>query len=290
MVEIVVTQEAGRRWDAVADEVRAVATGLAERVGRRTGLGLGPELHVRLLNPDAYALAHEAHERRVNEALLASDLLYAIPDQARRLRLEADLRRADGSYSGGNRKFGCLPSSRAVPGTDGGSTILLVPALLRRSAGTVSRDALRSVLAHQLVHQAQFALWGPSLSMDLRAAHLVHRATRAAVEEFRSLSAVLEGHARFTTRELLAADYVEERKAGRLLRLLWGPNRGLAVYDRGEDCVRKAVEYGVTDLLLRLRADPTLVPDRRELLDPDGWVARLTTADEPVRQEPAGPA
>ncbi|MGV9268240.1 hypothetical protein ACWDRR_26655 [Kitasatospora sp. NPDC003701] len=290
MVEIVVAQEAGRSWDAAADEVRAVVAGLAERVARRTGLGLGPGLHVRLLNPDAYALAHEAHERRVNEALLASDLLYAIPDQARRQRLEADLRHADGSYSGGNRKYGCLPSSRAVPGADGGCTILLAPALLRRSAGAVSRDALRSVLAHQLVHQAQFALWGPSLSVDLRAALLVHRASGAAADEFRSLSAALEGHARFTTRELLASDYVQERKAGRLLRLLRGPNRGPALYDRGEDGVRKAVEHGVTDLLLRLRVDPTLAPDARELTDPDGWVARLTTADAPVRQEPAGPA
>ncbi|MFF1908560.1 hypothetical protein [Kitasatospora sp. NPDC058218] len=289
-MEVVVAQEAGRSWDAVADEVRTVVAELAGRVARRTGLGLGPELHVRLLDPDAYALAHEAHERRANEALLAGDLLHAIPDPARRQRLEADLRRADGSHAGGNRKFGCLPSSRAVPGADGGCTILLAPALLRRSAGAASRDALRSVLTHQLVHQAQFALWGPSLSEVLRAAPLVHRASRAAADEFRSLGAALEGHARFTSKELCGADHVEERKAGRLLRLLWGPNRGPALYDRGEDCVRKAVEQGVTDLLPRLRADSTLVPDLRELADPDRWVARLRAADEPVRQEPAGPA
>lgn len=72
------------------------------------------------------------------------------------------------------------------------------------------------------------------------------------------------------------------------MRRLWGPSRGPALYDRGEDCVRKAVESGVTDLPARLRADPELAPAARELADPDCWVARLTGADEPVRPEPAG--
>ncbi|MEV0535878.1 hypothetical protein [Kitasatospora sp. NPDC050463] len=75
MVSVVIAQEAGRSWQTVVDEVRAALAELASRVERRTQLALGPEVHVRLLNPDAYALSHEAHERRVNEALLASDLL-----------------------------------------------------------------------------------------------------------------------------------------------------------------------------------------------------------------------
>ncbi|MBV6697306.1 zinc-dependent metalloprotease [Kitasatospora aureofaciens] len=280
MIEIVVEQQAGGRWDAMADEARGLVPELAGPVQDITGLDLGPEVHLRLVNPDDFALQHEAYVRRVREAVLAGDALAAIADPVRRQKAEAALRTGAAVSAGTNRRISCVPSARMIQYGDGRSVVLLAPAQL-------PTGSLRAALAHMLTHQAQIRAGGPMPGVDAVAALLVHRAGGGTREDDPVLGALWEGHARWTTGRVLGRDAAGERLtglAGRLLARLPGVRAELDTHDRAETFVRYLVESSGTATVNRIWTDHTLIPTRRELTTPATWLTR--TGLEPQDRTP----
>ncbi|MFJ3216786.1 zinc-dependent metalloprotease [Kitasatospora sp. NPDC086801] len=280
MIEIVVEQLAGGRWDALVDEARALVGELAGPVEETTGLDLGPEVYLRLLNPDEFALQHEAYVRRVRAAVRKGDALAAVADPARRQQADAALRRGAGASAGSNRTVSCVPSARMVQYGDGGCVALLAPANL-------PAVPLRVVLAHLLTHQAQLRACGPTPGADAVAALLVHRVSGGVREDDPVLGALWEGHARWATRRLLGTDAAAERRrglAGRLLSRLPGVRAELDDHDRAEAFVRHLADTAGPAAVNRIWAERALVPVRRELAAPGAWLARtgLDPQDRPA--------
>ncbi|MFD7901375.1 zinc-dependent metalloprotease [Kitasatospora sp. NPDC059747] len=272
-IEIVVEQQAGGAWDALAEAARVLTGELAGPVEETTGLDLGPGVRLALVDPDAFAQRREAYVRRVCETVLAGEALAAVADPAKREKAEAALRKGPASADS-DRRISCVPSGRVVQDEEGRWVLLLAPALL---AGAPQRAPLRAVLAHLLTHQAQIRAGGPRPGADAVEALLLHRTSGGTREDDPVLGALWEGHARWATRRLLARDQAGERKtarAARLLSRLPGVRAESDTHEKAVRFVRTLVEAGGTETVNRIWTDRSLVPTRRELTSPARWLAR----------------
>ncbi|MGK4586132.1 zinc-dependent metalloprotease [Kitasatospora sp. HPMI-4] len=290
MEDVVVYQEAGKRWNRLADDARSAVGETIDLVEETTGLRLGSTIRVRLTTTDGFALAFEQHARRLSERILASGVLDAIEDPRRRARVKARFNRSSamGPMTSTHRLLLCRPGASVMPADDGHPEIFLIPSFMSYP-GPPARS-LRLTIAHELAHAAQH-IAAPAHPIEYLSAILTRNSADRRGETAPQSAALKEGHARWCSREVMSAMYGEPvadrfpedpRGSLRLAMVdrLSGPLPGFRrlqrLRDGAEEFVRQVLAHGGTDLVNRIWADVDLLPRAHEIEDPTRWLTRTT--------------
>jgi hypothetical protein len=238
-----------------------------------TRLRVGAAPVIRLMTPEAWHSARTAYAERV----IARDVRdFALPDS-----VGEALGQAARAKQNRLEHLWHLVQGAVVETDDWRPEILLVPEALAEWG--VEDDGLLRILAHNLARVGQHRAGGGR-------AFLAHRTH---LKEARGWSGIatahaLRGHARW------ADGQVTTRLIGRRVGFLTGRESPdmkalLAIVSNGADgepphAVQEAgavwaldvVTLAGPDTLNRAWADPSLLPTRREISDPERWTARVT--------------
>ncbi|MGW0332269.1 hypothetical protein ACWD0J_10430 [Streptomyces sp. NPDC003011] len=273
MSTVVVHNEAGRRFDPLADRFKVIADEVVPLVESVTGLPLPDPVVIRLMRPRAWI---NAHSRRLRRQLAAEDRELSVPT--------ADLRQVMVSLKAGRktrRRIWPLVAGQAVEFTPGKPEICFMPQSLWE-AGRISWDDFHyKVIAHEATHLAQYAatkgrIWAAqdTLFPHLRgSAHLDH-------------SFLLEGHAYWSDREVtrkisgtsVSATGVSPHASARFQALqdTYKSSDKHALYEeKAADIIGGIITDHGLDVFNTIWTNPDLIPTTTETNNPATWHARF---------------
>ncbi|WP_217570668.1 zinc-dependent metalloprotease [Streptomyces sp. GbtcB7] len=274
MPSVVVRNEAGRRFDPLADRLKAIADETLPLVESITGLPLPDSVVIRLMRPRAW---RKSHVRRLKRQLGTEATELSAP--------WADMRTAYATIKANGKTLRqqwpliAAHSASLVPGKP---EIVVLPKSLREGGYLQDEPFLYKTVAHEATHLTQYTttkgrIWE---AQDTLFPHLRGTADR----DYKFL---LEGHAYWAdhqvTTKILGAPVVTNEfspHASPRFRALQGSVPGLGTrdfFDRARGSVGDIIAEHGLDIFNQVWASPDLVPTTEETDDPAAWTARFAS-------------
>lgn len=274
MPPAVVRNEAGRRFDPLADRLKAMADETLPLVESVTGLPLPDPVVIRLMRPRAWCTAHARMRRQL---LMAESAELSIRRR--------DLAGISAALKAGNkerRRTWPLIGALCAALTPGEPEMIVLPQSLREGGVLDNEPFLYKTVAHEATHLAQHAATGGKVwaAQDTLFPHLRGTADR-------DYQFLLEGHAYWAdhqvTTKILGASVPTDGlspHASSRFRALQDSLRGSGTrefLDRAASSVGDIIAEHGLDTFNQVWASPDLVPTTEEKDDPAAWTARFAS-------------
>ncbi|MEE4495114.1 hypothetical protein [Streptomyces sp. BE230] len=265
-----VRHEAGPRFDALADRLKALADQTAPLVEAVTGLSLPDSVVIRTMTVRKWRAAHRRQDR------------VQLRGEARELRPAREARRRAKAAAVGSRM-----SRRVVWPSIGAQVVdfhqrpevVVLPQALREAGRLDDERVLQKILAHEMTHLAQYAIGN-----ELWALMNTRYPEQRGISD-RDYSFALEGHAYWADREIttkilgapVPTAEISPHATLRYRALAETPQRNehLRYFNSAADSVGKIIEVRGFDAFNRLWTTPDLVPLTTETGRPELWLRRF---------------
>ncbi|MFJ6898243.1 zinc-dependent metalloprotease [Streptomyces hokutonensis] len=273
MPAVVVRNEAGDRFDALAERIEAIAAETLPLVEAVTGLPLPDPIVIRTMTVRAWARDH----RRSTKRLLFSEAEQFAPSLAD-VRTAALLRKGRLKT---HRKLWPAIGGQAVLFEPGQPELVFLPEALRHAGRLDDTAFLNKALAHEQTHLAQYVASGGAAWAAQDTFFPVLRGVAG-----RAYGLLHEGHAywadqQITTKifgEPVTTDEASPHASARFLKVFTSPQRMAAVelYRQAVDNVARIINTEGLDAFNTVWTTPDLVPTTEEVADGlTGWPARF---------------
>ncbi|TXL83952.1 zinc-dependent metalloprotease [Streptomyces sp. IB2014 016-6] len=278
-----IRHEAGAEADALVARIAGIAEQVVPVLEEVTDLPVGPGAVIRILTPDAWAVAQAMHLARGTQRDITD--LDLTPEQIEQCRNRA---RATAEEA---RLVWPLVMGSTVEAMDGTPHVLLVPEALGHCG--VEEPELFKVIAHELNRIAQHRAGDGAAFLAQSTAFPALRGLKGVMAPY-----FLSGHSRWadlkvTTRLLgrevnedtgwqsetyrhLKQQQVREHYSGPQAKAA-APGPARAAYVDGAQWIRTVVNRVGTGAVNRAWKDTTLMPTWAETADPDAWIARVAS-------------